>query len=104
MSNRLSVAPLTEWDWCLYKQNVKLKGLDLVEMMSLFKSSKFEREHIKQMRANARSIMQTLDLIDEALTDMELELNALENIQLQIQLGDANKDEIALFEKREAQD
>ena len=48
--------------------------------------------------------MQTLDSIDAALLDMDLELRALENMQLQIQLGDASMREIGWFEKREARD
>ena len=105
MSREFTVSPQMEkLDWGILKQGVKLKAVDLVEMMSLSTSSEFTKEHIKQMQANAQAIMQTLDLIDEGLRDMELELRSLENMQLQIQLGDANINETAWFEKREAQD
>tara|TARA_R100001163_G_C5037370_1_gene176285 strand:+ start:570 stop:887 length:318 start_codon:yes stop_codon:yes gene_type:complete len=105
MSHRLTVSPqMEELDWGILKQGVQLKAIELAEMMSLFKSTGFEKEHIKQMQANAQAIMQTLDLIDEALRDMELEISSLENMQLQIQLGDASIEEIGWFEKREAQD
>ena len=105
MSHRLTVSPqMEELDWGILKQNVRLKALDLVEMMSMSRSIEFSKEHIKQMQANAQHLMQTLDSIDEALLDMDLELRSLENMQLQIQLGDASIEEIGWFEKREAQD
>ena len=105
MNREFTVSPqMEELDWGILKQNVRLKALDLVEMMSMFRSIEFSKEHIKQMQANAQHIMQTLDSIDEALLDMDLELRSLENMQLQIQLGDANINETAWFEKREAQD
>jgi hypothetical protein len=105
MSHEFTISPqMEELDWGILKQNVKLKSLDLVEMMSTSRSTEFSREHIKQMQANAQHIMQILDSIDEALLDMELELRSLENMQLQIQLGDASMKEIGWFEKREARD
>ena len=103
--NEMLVKPQMELsDWGIIQQNIKLKALDLTEMMSLVKSANFHKEHIKQMQANAQSIQQTLDLLDQALIDMQLEIKALENMQLQIQLGDAGMNEIGWFEKREAQD
>ena len=75
-------------DWIILKQNISLKTLNISEMMSLCKSEEFQKEHIKQMKSNVEHVMQTLDLIHVALTDMELELRSLENLQLQIKLGD----------------
>jgi len=105
MRTDFTVSPQMELsDWTILKQNVKLKSLDLIEMMSMARSQEFTKEHVKQLQANAQHIMQTLDSIDAALLDMDLELRALENMQLQIQLGDASMREIGWFEKREARD
>tara|TARA_R100001086_G_C11789263_1_gene245745 strand:- start:33 stop:347 length:315 start_codon:yes stop_codon:yes gene_type:complete len=103
--NDILVQPKMELsDWNIIKQNIKLQALNIAEMMSVAKSSDFHKEHIKQMQANAQHMQQTLDVLYEALIDMQLEVRALENMQLQIQLGDATIDEVAWFEKREAQD
>ena len=89
MRNQLSVLPQMDLsDWIILKQNISLKTLNISEMMSLCKSEEFQKEHIKQMKSNVEHVMQTLDLIHVALTDMELELRSLENLQLQIKLGD----------------
>ena len=89
MRNKLSVLPQMDLsDWIILKQNISLKTLNISEMMSLCKSEEFQKEHIKQMKSNVEHVMQTLDLIHVALTDMELELRSLENLQLQIKLGD----------------
>tara|TARA_R100000995_G_scaffold78958_1_gene49834 strand:- start:284 stop:589 length:306 start_codon:yes stop_codon:yes gene_type:complete len=86
-------------DWSITKRNIQSKMIDISEMMSLTKTYQFKRFHVKQMQKDVEDAMQALDTLHMCLIDMDLELNRLENMQLQIDLGD----EVALFEKREAQ-
>tara|TARA_R100001594_G_scaffold36892_1_gene66746 strand:- start:283 stop:600 length:318 start_codon:yes stop_codon:yes gene_type:complete len=105
MSDEFTVGPqISLSDWGIIKRNIQSGMLNVSEYMSLTKTFHFKRFHVEQMQKDVEDAMQALDILHRCLIDMDIELNKLENMQLQIDLGDANKNEIAWFEKREAQD
>ena len=103
--NEIYVKPLMEVsDWLLFKNSVGLKCSNLTEMMSIKRTDEFHKEHVKQMKSTIEHLNQTLDIIYSSLDDMMMEIRSIENLQLQIDLGDAGEDEIAYYEKREGRD
>ena len=105
MSNEFTTGPqMNLSDWHIIKRNIQSRTLSVLEYMSLSKTFHFKRFHVEQMQKDVEDAMQSLDILHKCLIDMDIELNKLENKQLQIDLGDANVNEIAWFEKREAQD